>query len=160
MRIGLQTFQGEFLSPQRRPDLSKTDKEALIACESVHGWGRLSAESDLIRLIADTHAAQIADVFTDGQRAVHLVALYRFILVVLFDEGFCPFFELLSILFGPPAFERAVAVVFRTLVVETMTNLMTDDGTDGAVVDRIVGLHVEERRLQNRGGKNDFVQVR
>ena len=56
--------------------------------------------------------------------------------------------------------EVAVAVVLAALVVEAVTDLVADDRADGAVVDRIVRLRVEERRLQDGGRKGDVVLLR
>ncbi|MNN35791.1 hypothetical protein D3C81_1496540 [compost metagenome] len=37
---------------------------------------------------------------------------------------------------------------------------MADDGADGAIVDGVVRVGVEERRLQDRGGEDDFIHRR
>src|SRR4051812_16344534 len=68
--------------------------------------------------------------------------------------------KFLVVLFVPPVLQIAVAGVFAPLIVETMTDLMTDDRADSAVVDRIVGMHVEKRRLQNRSGEHHLVRWR
>src|SRR6516165_7800093 len=115
MRIGLQTLQPGFIAHQRRPDLSETNKEALIGAESIHHRPRLAHKRDLISLVRNTDAAQIPDVFADSQCAVYLVSLDGFVLVVLFDKRLRALVELLPILVGPPAFESAVSVVLRTL---------------------------------------------
>ena len=46
------------------------------------------------------------------------------------------------------------------LVVEAVADLVADHRADAAVVDGRVGVRVEERRLQDGGGKNDLVEVR
>ena len=58
-----------------------------------------------------------------------------------------------AVVVSPPVDQVAVAVVLGTLVVKAVPDLMTDHRADTAVVRRIVGLGVEERRLQNRCGK-------
>lgn len=40
-----------------------------------------------------------------------------------------------------------------------MRDLVADYGTDAAEVDCIIGLRIEKRRLQDRCGKDDFVQA-
>ena len=52
----------------------------------------------------------------------------------------------------------AVAVVLRALVVEAVADLVADHRADRAVVDGVVGLEVEERRLQDGGGEDDLVR--
>ena len=61
---------------------------------------------------------------------------------------------------GPPVVEFAVAVVLRALVVETVADLMADHRADAAVVRGILGIRVEERRLQNGGREHDHVHGR
>jgi hypothetical protein len=61
---------------------------------------------------------------------------------------------------GPPVGDVAVAVVLRALVVEAVADLVADDRADAAVVGGVVGLGVEERRLQDRGREHDLVHPR
>ena len=68
--------------------------------------------------------------------------------------------ELLAVGVGPPVVQVAVAVVLRALVVEAVADLVADDRADAAVVDRVVGVEVEERRLQDRGREDDLVHPR
>ena len=51
-------------------------------------------------------------------------------------------------------------IVFRSLIVEMVAHLVADDGADAAIVDRGIGVRIEERRLQDRGGKHDLVHHR
>ena len=86
-----------------------------------------------------------------------VVETTRHIRVVLRDQRLCPRAELVSVLVGPPVHQVAVTVVFGALVVEAVADLVADHRTDAAVVGRVVGLGVEERRLQNRCGEDDLV---
>ena len=61
--------------------------------------------------------------------------------------------ELAAVLVGPPVDQVAVAVVFGALIVEAVADLVSDHRADTAVVRGVVGMGVEERRLQNRRGK-------
>ena len=56
--------------------------------------------------------------------------------------------------------QRAASVVLRALVVEAVADLVADDRADRAVVDRVVGRRVEERRLQDGGREDDLVHAR
>jgi hypothetical protein len=51
-------------------------------------------------------------------------------------------------------------VELAALVVEAVTDLVTDHGADAAVVDRIVRGRIEERRLQDRSREHDLVGKR
>ena len=57
----------------------------------------------------------------------------------------------------PPVAQRAGGVEAAALVVEAVAHLVADHGADAAVVHRIVGVEVEERRLQDGGGEDDLV---
>ena len=68
--------------------------------------------------------------------------------------------EVGAVALGPPVAQVAVAVVLRALVVEAVADLVPDDGADAAVVDGVVGVDVEERRLEDRGREDDLVEAR
>ena len=59
---------------------------------------------------------------------------------------------------GPPVFKISFGIGSAALIVKTMGHFMADHRADAAVVHRVIRLGVEERRLQNSGGKHDFVQ--
>ncbi len=61
--------------------------------------------------------------------------------------------ERLAVGFGPPVAQRAIGVDLAALVVEAVRELMADDAADGAVVDRGIGVRIEDRRLQDAAGK-------
>ena len=44
-----------------------------------------------------------------------------------------------------------------SLVIESMGHFMSDDSSDGAVIDRCIGFEIEKRWLQNSRRENDFV---
>ena len=69
----------------------------------------------------------------------------------------CSASKRLAVLLGPPVAQRAGGVVARALVVEAVPDLVPDDRADAAVVDGVVGLEVEERRLQDAGREDDLV---
>ena len=53
-----------------------------------------------------------------------------------------------------------MSIELGALVVEAVGHFVADDGAHAAVVDGIVRLGVEERRLKDSGGENDFVHQR
>jgi hypothetical protein len=61
---------------------------------------------------------------------------------------------------GPPVAQVAVPSYLAALVVEAVPDLVADHRADCAVVHRVVGLDVEERRLQDRGREHDLVHAR
>src|SRR3546814_6467316 len=52
------------------------------------------------------------------------------------------------------------AVELGALIVETVTDFVSDHRTDAAVVDRRIGIGTEERLLQDRGREHDLVEHR
>ena len=77
--------------------------------------------------------------------------------LVLLDQRGGALAELGAVVVGPPVDQVAVAVVLGALVVEAVADLVADHRADAAVVGRVVGLGVEERRLQDRGREHDLV---
>ena len=71
-----------------------------------------------------------------------------------------PFLESGPVLVGPPVPQPPLTVTGRALIVETMADLVADHSADPAVVDCVVGVEGEERRLQDRSRENDFITQR
>lgn len=74
------------------------------------------------------------------------------VLAVLLDEAVRLVVELSQRLARPPILSVAVLVEARSDRVEAMGQLVSDDGTDGAVVEGDRALLVEEGRLEHGGG--------
>jgi hypothetical protein len=53
----------------------------------------------------------------------------------------------------------ALANELAAVIVEGVADLVTDHVADGAVIGRVVGIRIEEWRLQNPRGKHDLVAV-
>ena len=51
----------------------------------------------------------------------------------------------------------AITIKFRALVIYAMTDLVTDDRTDGAIVDRFIGSQIKKGRLKDRCGENNLI---
>ena len=58
----------------------------------------------------------------------------------------------------PPVAQRAVGVDLAALVVEAVRQFVADHAADRAVVDRRIGIRIEDRRLQDSGRKHDVAQ--
>ena len=68
-----------------------------------------------------------------------------------------PFAEACAVFVCPPVEHVTVLVELATLVIEAVRHLVTDDNTNRAVVEGIVGIHVKEGVLQNTCGEADLV---
>src|SRR3546814_681189 len=154
----------------RRPPIStRTDtlfpyptlfRSALIAGETVNDRGLLASQRGVVRLVGDRQATEIADVLADRERTVDVLTGQRLEAVVLCDQRLGARLEVLAIFVGPPALEIALRIELAALVVEAVTDFVADHRPDAAVVHGIFGTHVEERRLQDRRRKHDFVLQR
>ena len=142
--------------PRLRPGV----EEALVGGEAVDRLGsRRAVEREAQRLVGDAEPAEVADVLADRQRAVDGVGVAALggELVVLVDEDRGEGVEGGPVVIGPPVDHRPGAVVLRALVVEAVADLVADDGADRAVVDRVVGVGMEERRLEDGRREHDLV---
>src|SRR6266436_3545222 len=111
----------------------------------------------LERGVSKFYSAYVGDVFTLGQRAVHMQARQRLVFVVLRYDRFRSFLELLRRLRRPPIGQIPYFVVLPALIVEAVRHFVADDRADPAVVHRVVGVGIEEWRLQNSGRENNLV---
>src|SRR6185369_2979194 len=91
------------------------------------------------------------DVLAHGQLAVHVDAGHGLVGRVLRPEHLGAGLEGGGVGGGPP-------VALAALVVEAVGQLVTDHAADRAVVDRRVGVRVEDRRLQDAGREHDVDQ--
>ena len=108
----------------------------------------------------DLRAGQIADRFAEDQMAVVMDAGLDVVTLELAGHALGSFLESLQIVRRPPVVEVPLRIDLRSLIVESMADLVTDDDTDRAVVHRIDRVDVEGRRLQDPRGKNDLVELR
>src|SRR5699024_19621 len=93
----------------------------------------LSLLGDPVGLHGDTEPADVADVLPDGQGTVDVVGAVQLgggEGVVLGDECVRAGLELRPVLLGPPVVQAPVAVIAAALVIETVPDLVTDDGAD------------------------------
>ena len=67
------------------------------------------------------------------------------------------FFTIIS---SPPVAQVADRIRLAARVVKAVANFVADDGNDAAVIYRIVRSGIEERWLQNRCGKYNFIEPR
>src|SRR5215472_19169171 len=114
------------------PGTSPRDEEALRAGQTIDHRCLFAVQRHQVGLPRDAEASEVADVLPDRQRSVHMLArsLQRRHGVVLLDQRPGPGFERRPVRCAPPVGEPAVTVILRTLVVEAMTDLMTDDRAD------------------------------
>src|SRR5215472_13496248 len=140
------------------PDHSPADKETLLRSEAIDvGRPGPALHGFLESVVCDRQPAKIRNGFAEDEFAVQIRAVRRLITAELFCDTLGTVRKFIAILFGPPVFEIALRIELTALIVETVSDFVPDDGTNGPIVQAIVRFGVEKRGLQNSGGKNDFI---
>ncbi len=160
MHIGQQRVAQRLLAALAAPRLGEAEEEALVGGEAFQGLARLALQRQLVGIVGGTQASHVGDVLAQGQLAVHMHARERLVAAELCGQRITSGVELLQVFSGPPVVQLAGLVEERTGVVEAVADLVADHCADGAVVHRVVGSTVEERRLQDRGREHQAVLQR
>src|SRR5262249_38651332 len=114
---------------------------------------RRSLHRDSERVIGRGETRQVRDVLAQGLASIDGQIGEGAIRIVLTDEGIARRCEVRQVAFGPPVCETALRMKEAALVIETMADLMPDNGANSAVVEGDVGGRIEEWRLEDGGGK-------
>src|SRR6266545_2887353 len=77
----------------------------------------------------------------------------------LFEHG-GPGLELLLVFRRPPTLQITLRIVLAAFIIESMRQLMADVGPGRAVINRVVRVRIEERRLQDTRRKDHLVLIR
>ena len=159
MRIRLDLHQGLGLAHFGTPDLRPTDVDPLLTRKAVNHRRGLATQGELVGLGGHRQARGVGNILAQRQFAVDEVALHRAVACELFDQrtGLCG--KAFIVFFGPPVAQIAQAIVLAALVIKAMADFMANHTTYGTVVNRIFGLGVKERRLQNNSREDDFVHL-
>ena len=137
------------------------DKKSLFGRESVNfGGTRLAFHWFFESVIRNHQTAEIGDVFTQSQLALHFESGQNFVIVELIDDAVGFLIKPCAVVRRPPYFQISLCVVLTAFVVETVCDFVTDNAARVAVIERVVRQDVEKRRLQNSGGENDFIKTR
>src|SRR5580704_1694324 len=141
----------------RSPVLSEGDEELLVAGESVLNGGGLASERGVVGIEGCGDAGVVGDVFGERLLAVHGNVGKRFVSVVLRGESGGGGFEMGEVGGRPPIADSAFGVKGAAFGVEGMTDFVTDYRADGAIVRSGGSERIEERWLQDGGGKAERV---
>ena len=110
-----------------------------------------------IGVIGDGDPGDVADILAQGEGTLDVGAGENLVGVILRHQLLGQRLERLAVGVGPPFIEAAALVIFGALIVEMVADLMADDRADSAIIDRRVGVGIEERRLQDGGRKDDLL---
>src|SRR6185369_11300321 len=136
------------------------EEEALLRSEAVNDLPWLAFHRFLISSVGNDKSTQICYRFTYNQFSVLVQPLLNFKSIELVDYTFRAFLEVLEVGLGPPVRQVSGCVKLCSLIIKPVSHLMADHGTHATIVVSVVSIRVEERRLENAGRKNYFVDLR
>src|SRR5699024_3389441 len=112
----------------------------------------------------DTQSAQVTDIFTQGELTVDalrfnagVLEYRRNLTIELLDRLGRELLKCSAVLIRPPRVQVSIAVVLRSLIIEAVTNFVTDDRADRTEVLRRISLWVIKRWAQNCRWEGDVI---
>src|SRR5580693_8613991 len=153
VRVGHHLLAERGFTLFRSPVLSEGDEELLVAGESVLGGGGLASERGVVGIERCGDTGVVGNVFRKRLLAVHGKVGKRFVAVVLRGESGGGGFEMGEVGGRPPIADSAFGVKGAAFGVECMTDFVPDHGADSAIVRGAGSEWIEERWLQDGGGK-------
>ena len=125
------------------PALSVSDKEALLGSEPVDRIKLLASNLILPGNVCQHQAAQVGDIFSQGELAVDLDVIHGYVLRILIGNTIGAFVELLAIFQCPPVAQISVSIELASFVVEAVGEFVSNGGSGVAIVGSVVGLGIE-----------------
>src|SRR5581483_1950904 len=104
--------------------------------------------------------AIVRGVLTEREPPVQLQVIDYGEVAVLVGNTASPLFEALGVFRRPPIAQISLRIIFASLIVEAMRQLMSNYHADAAKIGRIIRILVEERRLQNSCWKYNLIPRR
>src|SRR6476660_1770209 len=114
----------------------------------------------MIGIECDENSAEIGDAFVYGQATVHMHAPKGLEGTVLSSQLGGANVELAGVGVSPPIRERAFRVVFASIIIKGMGQLMTDNSANAPVVDRAISRWIEIWSLQLPSWQHHLIEVR
>src|SRR5579884_2912108 len=142
------------------PDLRVAEKKPLVGGEAINLRLRFRFWRLLEGGISNRQAAQVGNALTQHQLAVLMKLVFNNVAVELFLNALSPLLEPFQIIGRPPVHQVSMRIKLASLIVKTMRHFMSDHRTHCAIVDGVIGVGIEERRLKNASWKHDLVHRR
>src|SRR3989440_2129401 len=142
------------------PALREAQEEQLLGAEAGSPGRGLALERAPPGVVRDRQAGDVGDVLAQRLFAVDGDVREGPVSVELGDQTRARRLEVREVALGPPVLQPPAGVEQRTLIVETVADLVADDGAGGAVIHDGLPLRVEVRRLQHRGRKVERIHRR
>src|SRR5580658_5025690 len=157
MRVDSGTQPFGLVACTRTPALPVSDEETLLRREALERLQRLPLGILLPRHLSQNHSAQIGDILAESQFPVDLDVIHNYILRILIRDAACTLLERFGIFRSPPVTQIAIGVKLAAFVVEAVGKFMANRRSSIAEVGSRVGIHIEQRRLQNPCWEIDVV---
>src|SRR5437899_4030680 len=142
------------------PHLRPTQKKPLLGSKSIETLWTLAFNRLFISCVRDGESAKIRYAFAENQFAIFVKTRLDFITIELLPNARRALIKILAIFFGPPLAEISLPVELRSGIVESMRDLVADYRTHPAIVNRVIGLRIIKRRLQDSCRKHNFIHRR
>ena len=99
----------------------------------------------------------VCNVFTTSEGAIHMHARQNFYSIKGANHALCALLKILFVLFSPPVAQIAFLVKLCALVVKTVRHFVTNHHTYSSIIDGIIAICCEERRLENTSRETNLV---
>ena len=157
VRVALGAVANLCLGDVVRPYTCVGDEETLLGSKAIDSAEGVVAHRILQGVKSHLQTTMVGEILTEGELAVGIEVGQHFDGREEVGIFVCPLGKLLAVVLRPPIGHVAVLVVVASLVVEAVCHLMSDDHTDGTIVEGIVGSHVEEGHLEDTCREADFI---
>src|SRR6266404_1101263 len=142
------------------PTTRVAKEEPLLGSEAVYRFSRLALHCFLISRIGHHQATKIGDGFTNYELTVLVDSLFDLKPVELVNDTLGPRLKRFEILISPPVCKIARCIKLPSLIIKAMRHFVADYRAHASIVECVVSLRIEKRRLQNARGKDYLVNLR
>src|SRR5438874_6772950 len=160
MRITLNHLSLCFPTNLIPAELTPCNKELLIGSKTVERRRGMLLFRFLICQKCDLRSGKVADALAQHQVPVVVNPRFDEVIIELVRDAHGTSLETFLVIYRPPVLQPAISVEFRSLIVKAVADLVPDYNSNGTVIHGIDRVHIESRRLKNRGGKDNLVEQR
>src|SRR5207249_3040830 len=123
--------------------------ETLVTSQSLRCRSLFAAVSRPVTIVSSRQSGEIGNVFVERKFAVYVKTRQRLVSVELCCEHLRSVLEMFQVRRRPPILISPFRVKQRSGRVEAVADLVSYHRTDAAVIDHWIGIHVEERRIED-----------
>ena len=148
VRVALRAVAYLFVSDIGCPNTGISQEETLVSGEAIDvGEGSVGCGM-FISIQRHLQTAMVSKVLTQRELTVGLQPGQHLNISEIVDTYVGTLSETFGIAVGPPVAHVAILVIVASLVVEAVGHLMTYHHANSTIVEGIIGISIEERRLE------------